>query len=611
MTQTVSHAKTAPALSVQYCTAIESDLTLSQAKQCNYVSRNELDLAISQGSVIWVRVSAQNQAERQAPISIHVAPYLIKRIEIFNGNTDELLAGPVGMEFAFSEQHGRLGGYSFTLNPAVTLTSIYYARLVTSGLPYAFVTATMLDQASNHQDDLQVGLGIHLGVLGLLLLASAGLYAATRDRIAGCFALVILNLLLATLSGSGWLAEHLWRNSPQFNTFFFNANLYLRVGLWVLLAQAFLAPYKAPDWYRHGCHIVYVIVGVMMLLPLVGLTQLSNWLLLVLGVTLIPAWQIAAIQVTQEIRIAYKRILLAGFALGAVLVWLTLLVTLFRVGSPGISIQFARLVDYVNPLVLLSLVVLHYRETVMQLAETKKENLTMRLGLSFEKKLREERKLLIDMLTHEIKNPLASISLAVGSLAKAFKGDQSQIQRRIENIDQSVRSMDLVIERCNLMNQLDQSTLSAQPEQVDLLEVIETIRNRFPEPQRVIVELNGDKIFFTDAQFFQMIISNLVENALKYSPVDHEVYVSVTRPPNPNLLSITITNKIGPKGAPDPNMVFHRFYRNPLAQDTAGSGVGLCLVYQLVQLLKGQIAYEPSPINVIFKLEIPEANPYA
>lgn len=604
-------ASQADRLSVQYCNTAGESATIDQAKRCDYISYQELDRSTGQKSVIWAKVQVAETTDPNLPITIYVAPSLIRSIEVFDGKSGQLLAGPVGMNYSYSETHARPGGYVFTVSQENHQTDNFYVRMTTAGVPFAFVTAVTADKADKLWLHQQFGLGVHVGVLSLLFLVSTSIFLVTSDRITGRFAIVILNLLLATLAGSGYLFQHVWPDWPSFNAFFFTAMLYLRVALWVWLAQAFLALYRPPSWYRATCWFSYGMIVVMVLLSLLGHEQISNWLLLVFGVTLVPIVQILAIRGARDMRPLYRLLLISGFAVGALLVWTTLLVTLFPAQDPSVSIRFARLVDYVNPVILMILVVFHYRETALQLAETKRDNLKIRLGLEFEQKIRQERTLLIDMLTHEIRNPLTSISLAVVSLTNMLKDDQSVIKRRLENIDESVRGMDMVLERCDLMNRLDQNTFSMKSESIDVREMIDGILYRLPQSDRILTDLNTAQRFRTDPQFFQMIISNLVENALKYSPADSEVRLVIHETNNPNTLHATVSNTIGPNGAPDKDKVFQRYYRNPLAQDSTGSGIGLYLVDQLVKRLDGTILFEASETEVRFNLTLPETKNHA
>lgn len=597
-----------PGVSVLYCADIDRQLDLNQAKDCPYVPYEQLRLPTQQGGITWVRLTI-NSIHADSPIGLFVSPHLIERIDIFDGQTNQLIAGPVGTSHRYSEAHGLVGGYWFVLNGHDPSVRYYFIRLATRGLAYAIVEALPLDQASGLNMTQRLGLGLHLGVLGLLFLASTMGWLVTRDRITGCFALVILNLLLATLAGSGILFQYFWPDRPELNEPFFNAMFYLRAAFWVMLAQAFLSAYQPPRWYRPTCVIAYLSVGVMLLLSWTGYSSISNWLLLIFGVTLIPIFQIVAIHKTQDIRNFYRHILVAGYVLGALLVWATLLITVFPTSDSRLPIQFARLVDYVNPLILLALVVFHYRETASQLAVIRKENLAIRLGLELEHKLRDERKLMVDMLTHELKNPLASISLAIGSLTRVFKAEDGPVMRRLQNIEQSVHSMDSVIERCNIMNQLDQHSLVCIHQAIDLNEVFNDMIGRFPDGYRVHLSMDAPSAFATDPQFFQMIMVNLIENALKYSLPESDVTVSVTQSiseAKPHLL-IDVINLIGTKGYPDKRMVFTRFYRNPLALQTAGSGIGLYLVHALVRLLRGQIEFKASATHVTFRVVLPKA----
>ena len=594
-------------VAVQYCLDQEDPQTVEQAKACKYGSYGALSHRVRHASVRWVKVVA-DVVDTAQTLSISVAPHLLQKIEIFDGDTDQRLAGPVGTDYPYSAEHGLLAGYTFNIDPLALGPQVYYVRMEAFGLPYGFVQATLDTQTAEAMNQ-QIGLGTHLGVLGLLTLVSLSFYVATRSHIMGVFGLNMLALLLGVMLGSGLLFANLWPNWPRLNELLFTSVFYLKPALWVLLAQTFLAPYQTPAWYRPCCNAAYLAVLAILLFSWIGLTDISNWLMLLFGFTLIPIVQLIAIQMTAEIRRFYKRVLMLGYGLLALAIWLTILITIYPVDDPRLPIQFSRLADYISPMVLLALVMFHYRETVTLLATVKDENLKMKLGLEFAQQVREERKLMVDMLTHELKNPLASISLAMGSLANTLKNSDDHVDRRLRNIDQSVRSMDAVIERCHLMNQLDQSTLQSRPATISLNQSLANITARFPDSERIVLSLKGMDTFTTDPQFFEMIVSNLLENALKYSATNTAVHLNLNRQvlESHPWLVIEVSNQIGRKGFPAKEFVFSRFYRHPLAHDTAGSGVGLYLVQALTKLMQGHIKYESSTHTVMFRVQLPEA----
>lgn len=599
-----------PTISVLYCLENTQGMTLEQAKQCSYVPYADSPLPARYAAQRWVKVQASTAPDWPI-LSISVVPHLLREIEIFDGNTGEVIAGPVGTEHPYSSEHGLMAGYVFTIRPTAAGVATYYIRMVTYGIPYAFVEVSNEPPTAQtiHQ---QIGLGIHLGVLGLLTLVSLCVYVATRSTIMGVFGLNILNLFLSTLLGSGFLYAHIWPEMPKLNEMLFNAMFYVKPALWVLLAQTFLRPYQTPAWYRPSCMIVYGLVATMLVLSWLDLSEISLLLMLIFGATVIPIVQVLAIHRTTGLNRFYQRVLMLGYTWGAIVVWLALAITLSPTDNPHLPILLTRIIDYVNPVVLLALVLFHYRETSRQLAAAEEENLKMRLGLEFSKKLREERKLLVDMLTHELKNPLTSISLAIGSLSRAMSDSGEQNKRRLLNIAQCVRGMDAVIERCNLMNQLDQSTLNVAPETIRISEVLSSILLAFPDARRVSLSLKGRDDFVTDPQFFKIIVTNLIDNALKYSATGSEVGVSICREINRlqagdgEVLVVRVTNQMGTKGRPDPALIFERFYRHPLAHNTSGSGIGLYLAQTITNLMGGKINCLTTDTDVVFEVILPE-----
>lgn len=596
---------------MQYCVGDEQPLTLEQATQCIYGDYVDLTMTARYADVRWAKVQAQTGQALQN-LTIGVTPHLMREIEIFEGPSGQRVAGPVGTSHTFSEEHGLLAGYTFAFSVPAQTERTYYVRMVTYGLPYGYVEAAF-DAATVQEIHQRIGLGVHLGVLGLLTVISLSLFAATRSRVMGVFALNIVNLLLSVMLGSGLLYMYLWPQLPQLNQLLFNTMFYIKPALWVLLAQTFLSPYDTPRWYHPSCRVAYLIVGAMLLLSWFSMGSVSIVLMLVFGVTVFPVVQLVAIAKTGGMRTFYQRVLMFGYGFGALAMWIALLIAIYPSNHPNMPIQLTRVIDYINPVVLLALVMFNYRETLLQLNQVKEENMTMQLGLAFEQKIKEERKLMIDMLTHELKNPLASISLAIGSLSRTFKDDKNLVTRRLQNMDQSVRSMDAVIERCNLMNQLDQSTLTYQRQAVNLKPLITGVIDRFSGSSRVVLDVDGVDTFPTDSQFFQMIAGNLIDNALKYSPAGSPVQVSLAHQGTDanSALVIEVSNDVGTKGVPDPSLVFTRFYRHELAQETTGSGVGLYLVRALVGLMGGEIEYLSSENQVMFRVTLPESNSHA
>jgi signal transduction histidine kinase len=92
------------------------------------------------------------------------------------------------------------------------------------------------------------------------------------------------------------------------------------------------------------------------------------------------------------------------------------------------------------------------------------------------------------MLAHELKNPLASIGLAISTLSQSKETQSSNDQRRIENINAAILSMDNIIERCSLINSIDQNTITLNPIELHLSGFISTLVDSLNCRDQVVIE---------------------------------------------------------------------------------------------------------------------------
>jgi K+-sensing histidine kinase KdpD len=102
------------------------------------------------------------------------------------------------------------------------------------------------------------------------------------------------------------------------------------------------------------------------------------------------------------------------------------------------------------------------------------------------------------------------------------------------------------------------------------------------------------------------VLSNLVENACKYSAKDSSIEIAVED--LGSQVQLTFKNSPGRAGWPAETRIFEKYYRGAGAQGQAGTGLGLFLVQSLVASLGGRIAYQPTATQVCFVLTLPKSN---
>ena len=218
----------------------------------------------------------------------------------------------------------------------------------------------------------------------------------------------------------------------------------------------------------------------------------------------------------------------------------------------------------------------------------------------------------IATVSHELRTPLTSIrGFSQTLLASWDKIDDENKKKFIKIIeDQSNRLIHLV------ENVLSVSKMNAGCEvlkKVDVNDVIKRIIPMFTEQyktRKFVQKLNSNlPPARLDEDKFQQILTNLIDNAAKYSTDGKTVTISTELVEN--FVEIKITDEgVGIKKE-DFDKVFKKFSRleNHLTSTTQGNGLGLYITKQLVENMGGQISFT-SEINkgTIFRLLMPVYN---
>jgi signal transduction histidine kinase len=126
-----------------------------------------------------------------------------------------------------------------------------------------------------------------------------------------------------------------------------------------------------------------------------------------------------------------------------------------------------------------------------------------------------ERQSMIDMLTHELKNPLGTIRFAIASLKRNVSIDSESLQR-VKRIDDSVQRMNELIEHVALSNKIDRFDTNQVKESVDVAELIEVSIGDYDDIRIFKVEVEHGLCIPTNRLMLSLILQNLISNAYKY-----------------------------------------------------------------------------------------------
>ncbi|MGH8217257.1 MAG: ATP-binding protein, partial [Steroidobacteraceae bacterium] len=197
------------------------------------------------------------------------------------------------------------------------------------------------------------------------------------------------------------------------------------------------------------------------------------------------------------------------------------------------------------------------------------------------------------MLAHELRNPLAPISHAIHLLRR--DGDTASATKLHDLIERQTRRLTRLVDQLLDIARVSLGHIELKREVVDLVEItrqaIEASRPRIDERQHELssslpeapVPVDGDPVRL------EQIVSNLLENAAKYTDPGGRIQLELTRGGDEALLSVR-DNGVGL--APESlESIFELFTQvdSSLAHSAGGLGVGLTLVRRLLELHGGRI----------------------
>jgi signal transduction histidine kinase len=238
-----------------------------------------------------------------------------------------------------------------------------------------------------------------------------------------------------------------------------------------------------------------------------------------------------------------------------------------------------------------------------RLAELEKLRSSSELARANEDKL-SERRALIDMLTHELKNPLGTIRFALASLKRQITGNSESLQR-IQRIDASVKRMDELIEHVARSNKIERTEVMSQPEPMAAAVIVHELIQEYTDVDRFEISIQDGAVFKADRQMLIVILENLLSNAHKYAVVEEQIRVLVTTDVAAGMTNFEISNAVAEDQEPDETRLFERYYRHPSVQNQPGMGIGLSLVQSAAQKMGARVLYRKENLRIIFTVKIP------
>ena len=226
----------------------------------------------------------------------------------------------------------------------------------------------------------------------------------------------------------------------------------------------------------------------------------------------------------------------------------------------------------------------------------RQSELEIRVALQKEMELSELKSRFVSMASHEFRTPLSTILSSASIIGRYTKSEnQEQREKHIKRIKSAVNNLTGILNDFLSLSKLEEGKIEYQPSEFEFnefcRETVDEIQGLLKPGQHIKIEGEmPDTIVFLDQRVLKNVLFNLLSNASKYSGEGAKITCrhSIV---NQYLHIQVIDEGIGiPKS--EQQHLFGRFFRASNSVNIQGTGLGLNIVKQYVELMKGTVSYE-------------------
>jgi two-component system phosphate regulon sensor histidine kinase PhoR len=209
------------------------------------------------------------------------------------------------------------------------------------------------------------------------------------------------------------------------------------------------------------------------------------------------------------------------------------------------------------------------------------------------RRLETVRRDFISNISHELRTPLASLRAVADTLRDGALEDPPAARRFLDRMDTEVDALTQMVEELLELSRIESGQVPFRLEPVTVADVVlPSVERLRPQVERSVLRLAVDlpsdlPLVLADAERIQQVVTNLVHNAIKFTPSGGEVMVSAAAGEGEVVVSVHDTGVGIP--ANDLPRIFERFYKADHARSGRGTGLGLAIAKHIVQGHSGRI----------------------
>ncbi|HEB72277.1 MAG TPA: hypothetical protein ENI77_06605 [Nitrospirae bacterium] len=226
------------------------------------------------------------------------------------------------------------------------------------------------------------------------------------------------------------------------------------------------------------------------------------------------------------------------------------------------------------------------------------------------KKLEDLKRDLVNMVVHDMKNPLSEVSANLRLLEDIDLDDLGKTYLKSASI--GTKTLLRMINNVLDISRMEEDSITLKPEPIDVLpllqEMVEKNRSVFElsELTTQVKALGEQKKLIADRSLIERVLTNLFSNAIEHSPIGGLIMIAAVFPEDRPVVEIRVSDQGRGVPAQDQKNIFKKFYQGGENKIRCGSGLGLSFCDMAVRTHKGKIWVESdTDRGSVFSFDLP------
>lgn len=536
---------------------------------------------------------------------LEVQPAILDDVRIYIPQGDGFVERRTGDRLPFDQREEAYRAFIFKLNMADTEPHTYYLRLSSSS---TLMAQLRLWQPADFHNAKYAEYSIASfigGVLFLIFCINILLWYFLRMNIIGWFALHVLTNLVLVAFSSGLVSQFLFPQNPHLSNTLSQFTLPLLLSASAPLLKSLVSRRLKSKWLDR-VFLLIVVLPLLCALPIFwdGYTLAACGLL----VTSLPFYVLMALLVS---RIWWQTgrtelYLWPGVLFTVIGGALSTLVMLGWLNMEIIPTGFFRPASFGMILAMQASILMLVNTIDQEKKRATERAIRAEMDVQNERKAVAEQSRFIAMITHELKTPLAVIDAATQTLERTARTSTNGRYARIRN---AVRRIERLVDQFLSADQVDHVRGRLNVSTFDAVRLLKGVADAsLCAPERIQLLAPGQLSLTADAAQLRIALTNLVDNAIKYSPADSPIELSL-RPclrDGHSGVEFVVTDAGPGIAVALHDKIFSRYTRGDDVGHISGAGLGLYLVQRIVHAHQGKVGIESLQTGVAFHVWLPD-----